>query len=331
MNRLFFAVGALVAFSLHAEPPPPPGTFRNPINSSADPWMGFVDGYYYLATTQGNRVEICKARSIGDFATAKPKVLWEKGKGVWAPEFHRLRGPNGVRWFCYFTKTDGADKAHRMFVMESRGPRIDDAYGPPVQVRTDPEDEFYAIDGTVFVHPNGRVYFLWAGHPGHRLFISEMASPTRLKGERQLIEASGFGCEEVREGPFILTHGNRIFLTYSVCHTGKPDYKVGTLWTTVDKDPMKPESWTQVETPILARADENGVYGPGHHSFFKSPNGREDWIAYHGKTTSEFTTQGRTTRIQKVEWTPDGMIVPIVPLPLNANVPLPAGDPKARR
>lgn len=292
--------------------------------------MGFVDGFYYLATTQGDRIQLWKARSIKDLAAARPRLLWEKGKGVWAPEFHQLRGPNGLRWYCYFTKTDGPDERHRMYAMESRGPRIDGPYGPPVQMRTDPRDEFYAIDGTVFVHPNGRTYFLWAGHPGHRLFISEMAGPTKLKGPRQLLEASGFGCEEVREGPFILTHDNRIFLTYSACDTGKPDYKVGALWTTSDQDPMDPRSWTQVEAPILSRADANGVYGPGHHSFFKSPDGREDWIAYHGKTSAEYTYDGRSTRAQKIEWTPDGMIAPIVPLSLDAEVPLPAGDPKGR-
>lgn len=305
------------------------GTFQNPVNPSADPWVRHVDDHYWLSTTQGSRLKLWKAGSVRDLATAEPVTIWEKGIGVWAPEFHQLSGPNGPRWYCYFTMTDGEDVNHRMYVLESESDRIDGPYGPPKLINTDPKNEFYAIDGSVFVHPNGKTYFLWAGHPGHRIYISEMENPWTLKGERQLIEASGFGCEEVREGPFVIPHGNRIFLTYSACDTGKPDYMVGALWTTLDKDPMDPKSWTQIEKPILARADANGVYGPGHHSFFKSPDGTEDWIAYHGKTTEAYTYNGRSTRLQRVEWGADGMPVPIVPLPLDAEIPVPAGDPAA--
>ena len=306
-----------------------PGTFTNPINQSADPWLGYVDGFYYLSTTQKNRVDLWKAESIAELANAKPKTIWATGIDVWAPEFHQLDGPNGKRWYAYFTKSDGPDISHRMFVVEAE--QIDGPYGQLIKINTDPKDEFYAIDGSVFQHPNGNSYFMWAGHPGHRIYISVMENPWTLRGQRVLLPASGFGCEEVREGPFVITHRNRLFLTYSACDTGKPDYKVGTLWTTVDQDPMDPESWSQVAEPILSRADSNGVFGPGHHSFFKSPDDSEDWIAYHGKTTSEYTYHGRTTRVQRVEWTDEGMIQPIVPLSLGTPISLPSGDPKSRR
>lgn len=307
-----------------------PGTFRNPVNPHADPWVGHHDGRYWLATTRGDRIELWSARSAKDLANARPVTVWQKGKGVWAPEFHRFETPKGPRWFCYFTMTDGRDVDHRMYVIESRTSRIDGPYGEPKLINTDPENKFYAIDGTVFVHPNGKAYFLWAGHPGHVLYISEMENPWTLKGPRQRIDASGFGCPDIREGPFIIQRGDRIFLTYSACHTERPDYKVGALWTTLDKDPMDPKSWVQIEQPILARADENGVYGPGHHSFFKSPDGREDWIAYHAKTTDQLTTNHRTTRLQKLEWDEQGMPIPIVPLSLDEKIPLPSGDPAAR-
>lgn len=300
-------------------------SFLNPINPSADPWMGFADGRYRLATTQGDCIRLWSAPTIAGLMEAKPVILWQKGVGVWAPEFHFLRGPHGSRWFCYFTKTDGADVRHRMFVMESRGINIEGPYGPPKQLQTDPKDEFYAIDGTVFV--NGQdLYFLWAGHPGHRLFISRMKDPLTLAGERTLIPASGFGCEEVREGPYVLRHGKRLFLTYSACDTGKPDYKVGYLWTTDDQNLTKPASWHQGEIPLLQRADQNGVFGPGHHSFFKSPDGREDWISYHAKTTSAYTYAGRSTRAQRLEWADDGFPKPVVPPSLTTPVPLPSGD-----
>lgn len=300
-------------------------TFHNPLNPSADPWMGYTGGEYHLATTQGNCVRLWSARSITGLKDAEPRMIWGKGKGVWAPEFHNLQGRKGKRWYCYFTQTDGADERHRMFVVESQTDSIKGPYGEPKQLKTDPKDEFYAIDGHVFEH-RSRMYFLWAGHPGHRLFISRMSDPMQLTGDRVLIPASGFGCDEVREGPYVIAHGSRIFLTYSACDTGKPDYKVGYLWADATSDPMKVASWTQAPEPLLARADANRVFGPGHHGFFKSPDGREDWIVYHGKTTDAYTYKGRSTRAQKLTWNDKGFPEKVVPLSLEAEIPIPSGE-----
>lgn len=142
-----------------------------------------------------------------------------------------------------------------------------------------------------------------------------------------MIPASGFGCDEVREGPYVIEHGDRLFLTYSACDTGKPDYKVGYLWAAADADPMKVQSWTQQKTPLLERADVNGVFGPGHHGFFKSPDGKQDWMVYHGKTVCDYTYKGRSTRAQPLKWNADGFPEKVVPLPLDAKIPLPSGDP----
>lgn len=311
--RFPFVFSLLATLAVAGEP------FLNPINPSADPWLGHSDGEYHLATTQGDRIRLWSAPTLAELKTAEPVTLWEKGIGVWAPEFHRLEGADGPKWYCYFTKTDGEDVRHRMFVMESESGRIEGPYAEPVQIRTDPKDEFYAIDGTV-LDINETLYFLWAGHPGHRIFISRMSDPFTLEGERVMIPASGFGCEEIREGPFILTRKDRIFLTYSACDTGTPDYKVGYLWMREGADPLKVDSWTQCADPLLQRNDAARVFGPGHHSFFKSADGKDDWIAYHAKTTAEFTYKGRTTRVQKIEWDDGGFPKPIIPLSLEQPV-----------
>lgn len=287
--------------------------------------MIYTEGEYHLTTTVGNRVELWSAKTINELKDAEPVTVWGHGKGVWAAEFHRLPGPNGLKWYGYFTKTDGEDVDHRMFVIESTTNSIKGPYGEPRQILTDPDDKFYAIDGSVFEH-DGIHYYVWAGHPGHRLFISKMKDPFTLEGERVLIPASGFGCEKIREGPYVLKHGSRTFLTYSACDTGTPDYQVGYLWITTGDDPMKPASWTQHPEPLLSRNDAAGVYGPGHHSFFKSPDGKEDWIAYHAKTTAEFTYKGRTTRLQKLEWDEEGFPKVVVPLPLGVEIAAPSGE-----
>src|SRR5690606_30550902 len=79
--------------------------------------------------------------------------------------------------------------------------------------------------------------------------------------------------------------------------------------------------------PILTRDDEAGVYGPGHHSFFKSPDGSQDWIAYHAKNTADYTYEWRTTRAQQVTRSDAGLPAIGAPGPLGTDVPLPAGDP----
>jgi GH43 family beta-xylosidase len=302
-------------------------TFRNPINPSADPWLAHTEGKYHLTTTSRDRVELWSASTISGLKTAEPITLWEKGTGVWAGEFHHLPTKDGERrWYGYFTKTDGEDIDHRMWVMESTTDSIRGPYSAPRQILTDPKNEFYAIDGHVFEH-GGKFYFAWAGHPGHRIYISLMKDPFTLEGDRVLLPASGIGCEEIREGPFAIRHGDRTFLTYSACDTGKPDYQVGYLWIPADADPMKPASWIQHPTPLLSRNDEALAYGPGHHSFFKSPDGKEDWIAYHAKTTDIFTYKGRTTRVQKLTWDGDGFPQKIIPQHLDTELVVPSGEP----
>jgi GH43 family beta-xylosidase len=46
-------------------------------------------------------------------------------------------------------------------------------------------------------------------------------------------------------------------------------------------DPMDPSSWVQHPRPVFERNDAAKAYGPGHNSSFRSPDGREHWIAYH--------------------------------------------------
>lgn len=67
--------------------------------------------------------------------------------------------------------------------------------------------------------------------------------------------------------------------------------------------------------------------GSGHHSFFKSPDGTQDWIAYHGKNTSTYTYSFRTTRAQKIDWNADGTPNLGSPLAAGATQNLPSGDP----
>jgi GH43 family beta-xylosidase len=296
--------------------------------------MVYHDGYYYLTATSSTEIKMRHAASITQLATAEDITVWQddtpsRCHQIWAPEFYLLNGPNGRRWYLYYTASDGNDIKHRLHVLESQA---DDPLGPyeyKAQLLTDSEDAFYGIDAGILQTGDGALYLLWAGHPGHVLFISMMADPWTLRGDRVQLPASGFGCDEVREGPVALRRNGKIFLVYSACDTGKPDYQLGMLIADEGADLLHVRSWRQCPAPVFTRCDENGVYGPGHNGFFFSPDGKEDWIIYHAKTTSEYTYKGRTPRAQKFGWNADGTPDFGVPLPLDADIPVPSGDPAA--
>lgn len=319
--------GAAAESSVPSQPTNP-GHFRNPINPGPDPWLLWHSGNYYLATTQGDCIRMWKAPSLAKLKTSAPTVVWRdadptRSHGIWAPEFNFISN----RWYLYYTAMAATkvDTTHRLYALESEGT---DPMGPyHFKARLfDPANDFYAIDGSAFQHPGDkRWYFLWAAHPGHRIRIARMSNPWTFEGRSVEIPASGFGCEEVREGPVVLQRNSKLFLTYSACDTGKPDYKLGMLIADDRADVLNPKSWVQHPTPLLERNDSAGVFGPGHHGFFKSPDSKEDWIVFHAKTTSAYTYAGRTTRAQPITWSANGLPDLASPLPLTAQIPEPSG------
>ncbi len=329
MVKSVLSIGMMLLLGSSACAAANPGTFTNPVNPGPDPWMLYWQGNYYLTTTQGDCIRMWKAPTVDKLKTARGKVVWfdknpERSHGIWAPEFHFIDG----RWYLYYTAMAATkiDTTHRMHVLESEG---DDPLGPyHYKGRLfDRANDQYAIDGSVFQHPgDGAWYFLWAAHPGHRINIARMENPWTLATTGVVLPASGFGCEEVREGPVVLKRNGRLFLTYSACDTGKPDYKLGMLIADENADVMDPNAWVQHPVPVFERNDAAGVFGPGHHGFFQSPDGTEDWIVYHGKTSAEYTYRGRTTRVQKFTWNSDGTPDFGKPLPLGTVLKEPSSE-----
>lgn len=310
-------------------------TFRNPLKrDGADPWMTYYDGWYYLSTTTAVDIKIRRARRIGELKDAPDEVVWKDShlsrfRDLWAPEFYLLDGGNGPRWYLYYTASDGEDTHHRMYVVESAGTDPRGPYTFKAQLQTDPTNEQYAIDGTILKLPDGSLYFLWCGRPspaGQGLYISRMSNPWTLTGQRVYLPADGLGCSVVREGPVALQRNGRIFLIYSTCPADTPDYKLGMLIADGKSDLMNPASWKQHPKPVFARVDQHGVYGPGHNLFFKSPDGKEDWIVYHAKSGTTQTYGDRSTRAQKFTWNPDGTPNFGLPLPVDADIPVPSGE-----
>lgn len=310
--------------------------FRNPLLArGADPWLRFHDGYFYLTVSSGDKIEIRRAPTLGGLARAEPHVVWRDddpqrcGK-MWAPEFHLLDGPDGARWYLYYCAAPADENAlvnHRLFVLESQGDTPLGPYRLCGELDVSCDDNFWAIDASVFALEDGRLFLLWAGAPGHRLFIAPLSNPWTLSGPRVNLEASGFGDKWLREGPVVLRRNRRILLFYSTCDAQSADYKVGLIWTNENADLLDPRSWEQYPEPILTRCDARAVFGPGHNGFFQSPDGREDWIVYHAKTSAQFGFSNRVPCAQKISWTTEGWPILGAPVGFGCAVEEPSGAP----
>jgi GH43 family beta-xylosidase len=305
------------------------GTFRNPLNPGPDPFMTYANGEYHLATTQGDSIRMWSSPSLSTLLATDPVTVWtdsdpSRNQHIWAPEFYRFDG----RWYMYYTADDGVDEHHRLYVLESEG---DDPTGPyhfKAKLAPPNHADDFAIDPGILQH-NGRLYLAYSGLNAYQhngLNIAPLSNPYTISGDAVALNAAG-GCPEVREGPAFLYRNGRTWMTYSACDTGKPDYQVWMMSLPDGADPLVPGNWTQHDSPLLSRNDAAGVYGPGHHTFFQSPDGTEDWIIYHAKTTSEYTYTDRTTRAQQIGWNADGSPNLGTPLALGATQDLPSGDP----
>lgn len=340
-TRLFFLVGIAVCFLLIGGSTSAqsgegqPGVLRNPLNAyaGADPWLTYYDGNYYLAaTTWTSEWVMRKSPTLAGLKTAEPvRIYFETDPSrccnLWAPEFYLLDGPDGPHWYFYYSAgTAGTLDNQHTHVLESAGT---DPMGPYTYKGRiyDPLHDTWAIDGSV-LQLNDSLYFLFSAWDGPQsLFIAPMSNPWTISGPRVLLSQPEYSWEAtVNEGPVALFHDDDVFIVYSASHCSGPDYKLGML-TYTGGDPLSAESWVKNAEPVFQRADENGVFAPGHNGFFKSPDGTEDWIVYHGNASvTGACDHGRTTRVQKITWNDDGTPDFGVPVPTTEEIAAPSGD-----
>ena len=308
------------------------GTFTNPLNNSGpDPWLTWHEGYYYLAaTTWGDAslgLTMRKAETIRGLKEAEAVQIFQDSTAdrccnFWAPEFFLLDGPNGPRWYGYFTGgAAGTDFVNTQFmhVIESAGT---DPMGPYTYKGKLVERN--ALDGSV-LELNGKMYAIYSvWNETQDLAIREMSSPWETIGEESTLSRPTHEWERqegtVNEGPVALQRDGKTFIIYSASACWGPNYKLGML-TYVGGDPLDAASWTKHPEPVFQRNDANGVYASGHNTFFKSPDGSEDWMTYHANDLeSDVCDMGRTPRVQKFTWNKDG--TPEFGVPVSENTEL---------
>jgi GH43 family beta-xylosidase len=313
-----------------------PDVFTNPVvRSGADPWVIRRGGRYYCCRSRGGSVWVGRSARLQEIGRGPWARVWTPPLGtsysrnLWAPELHYLRG----RWYIYVAADDSQNRNHRMFALEgtSQDPQAPFRFKGKLAATPDR----WAIDGTVLEAPGGTLYFVWSGWEGfedvaQNLYVAPMSDPLTVGGERVCISKPEYAWEKhgkplVNEGPEVLRSGDGLFLIYSASGSWTDDYCLGQLtWT--GGDVLDPKSWVKKPTPVFSRTAK--VFGPGHASFTKSPDGTQDWIVYHA-AKRRGAGWDRDVRIQKFTWNPDGSPRFGTPIPPGALIRAPSGDPDA--
>jgi len=344
-SAIAVAIGLFLAAPPFVDSQEASATFANPLlPSGADPWVTSRDGYYYYMNTTGDNLTIWKTRDITDLKQAEKKIVWKPPSSgpyshdIWAPELHLLQG----KWYIYFAADAGDNDSHRVWVLENTSTDPLDGTWEMKGKLSGPED-LWAIDPSVFEN-RGKTYAIWSGWTGHangvqKILIAELANPWTLGSKPVVISTPKYPWEkvgdltiknrvdsiphvDVNEGPEILQHNGKIILIYSASGCWTDYYELGLVTAKADSDLLDPLSWTKTETPVFWQSPENSVYGPGHNTFFKSPDGKEDWILYHANSgPGEGCGAKRSPRAQPFTWNPDG--TPNFGRPVAAGKPIP--------
>lgn len=317
-----------------------------PGGPAADPFVTFdrETGYYYLIHSccaddgfTADELRIRRSRSAADLRRGEAKLVYATNAAdrvygnIWAPEMHKA--PNG-RWYVYTScrpTPEPGDK--RLIVFESRTSDPWDGF----VFKGFPAPDLFAIDPTVTTWTNGCQYVCYSevkSGKGQVLTIREMTSPWTFGPKSAEIACAERPWElvppydkcKIAEGAFFVRSpdGKRLFIVYSANGCWSDDYCLGVL-EYVGGDIVSACAWKKHPKPLFTKG--NGVYGPGHASFFRSPDGTETWCAYHSleRSDPEYRAMPRYMNLQKIGFDATGFPVMGKPVAHGEARPAPSG------
>ena len=291
--------------------------YKNPLNrqlDTADPCIIFNhrDGYYYGIYTGHERLTMHRAKRLRDmFSSSESRVIYEPRDEdgtygfLWAPEIHIIDGV----WYIYTSTHEKDTKAHKHLIcLRAKSDAPFDGFEFFGHI----SPEILAIDPTIYNDKkNGRLFICASTVTGgmQKLMIAELSAPATLKSEWQIIAEPTYDWERVHpydgkwapinEGAYFVESGDRIFIVYSGNGCWSDDYVMG-IMELVGDDILSPDSWVKNEVPFMTKG--NGNAGPGHATFFKSPDESELWICHHclHESDPEWKPMDRHCHVQKV-------------------------------
>lgn len=270
------------------------------------PWN---NKYYYVATNDNKNdigIYVRESDTIkGLFAQGYTESIIldldeEKGfvQTFWAPEFHVI----GDELYLLFAVSGNVwgPQCHMMRLKKDGDILKAADWNEPVRVKradgTFLTTEGITLDMTYF-RADGVSCVVWSyrkgiGTPldtGSMLYIAtvEESDPTKLTSEPVLLSRPLFGWENVQgtinnEGPYPLITEDTVYITYSGGAACGYTYVLGLLSISRGSNFLHANDWNKASTPVLSYYSTDGVYGPGHNSFFRDYDGTI-MIMYHGE------------------------------------------------
>ena len=266
----------------------------------ADPYITRCgDGSYYFTASvpEYDRIALRHARTLAGLRAAEEKTVWVRHESgpqsihIWAPELHEIDGA----WYIYYAGGDKDDVWEiRPYVLRCIGDPMKDPWEELGPMRPADGDPFsfraFSLDATVFRHKEAW-YMVWAEKVGvgkqiSNLYIARMASPNKLDTVQVLLSTPDYDWERgdfwVNEGPALLRHDGKLFLTFSANTTGEL-YCMGMLWAEEGADLLDPANWTKLRRPVLQSDGAKEMHGPGHNCFVKDEDGVTDLCVFHAR------------------------------------------------
>ncbi len=282
----------------------------------ADPNIAvFGDTYYIYATSDGyagwggREFYVWKSKNLVDWerseepfltlAGANGNVPWATGN-AWAPTIIERDG----KYYFYFSGQNQSYSRKTIGVAVADSPEGPFVAQPTAMIlNNESVTAWQAIDPAAFHDPVTDKWYLYWGN-GRALFSELNDDMISLKPGTisQIHGLTGFS-----EGLFINYRSGVYHLTYSVDGTNSENYSVGYATASSAQGP-----WTY--RGIILRKDLSlGIKGPGHHSIVNVP-GTDDWyIAYHRFALENGNGTHRETTIDRLEFAPDGLMMPVQP------------------
>jgi GH43 family beta-xylosidase len=310
-------------------------TFSGPLQPgySADPDIVYYSGEYYELDNQNidAQINLRIAPSIALLASVPNTTVYTAD-----PQTHGDIGWGGFffhynsHWFIY--DNEFSVSPDRAFVLESSGDSPAGPYSFKAQL-AGPGSGNQSYVNTAFIN-NGQLYTLQtADSPsGHGIYIATMSDPWTVSSSFTLIADPTNSWENgIDEGSSVNIHGGSIYDVFSAGTFTAQSYCVGMLTASTSANLLSAGSWTKSPGCVFSSSATNKVWGPGSMTWFTSPDGTQDWVAYHGKISPSTDSSGDDRQItaEQVTWNGSGNPVFGSPVGFETPVTLPSGDPGA--
>ena len=299
---------------------PEEAVFRNDLGISGigDPFvLKAENGVYYMYCTSAPNGFYCwKSEDLVHWTDRKLCYVRQTDSWCvdcfWAPEVYFYEG----KYYMFYTaKNRGKSLRIGLAVSDSPDGMFEDTKNAPFW------DPGYAvIDANVLFDEDGSKYLfysrdcsenmeggIWKSEIyGIRLsddLLSVKGEAVKLISPEQQWEKAS-GNTWWNEGPEVIIHQNKYYLTYSANCFASPSYSIGYAVSDMPLGPYVKAS----ENPILTSGLRKDVSGPGHHSFTVSPDGTQLWAVYHSHTDPLNPSGDRKVNIDRAGFTEDGKL-----------------------